>query len=291
MESILNKAKQLKYNSLEYVDEEEIYDSKICIQEENCIIFFKELEDKIKLFWAANTKEDFFIGLKAVEDFMIKNMMDTEKLYIEFVPEDFLEEMYGEGYKIYSEYVDFWSYDIDNLEIREKENTYIRVLKSTEYESASDVTRSCRGNSRRFEGETNEWIKEWHESDDSQVFAAELDGIVVGICCVGLYGFESENGIVLWIREIAVRPQYQEQGIGRLLLENAILWGQQNNAKRSFLACDVENYNAIRLYESFGYKRKDGRGQINMEKVIKKMQGMEDALDITIIGGIIYARN
>jgi len=272
MESILNKAKQLKYNSLEYVDEEEIYDSKICIQEENCIIFFKELEDKIKLFWASNTKEDFFIGLKAVEDFMIKNMMDTEKLYIEFVPEDFLEGMYGKGYKIYSEYVDFWSYDIDNLEICQKENTYIRVLKSAEYESATDVTKFCRGNSRGFEGETSEWIKEWHESDDSQVFVAQLDGVVVGICCVGLYGFESENGIiVLWIREIAVRPQYQRQGIGRLLLENAILWGQQNNAKRSFLACDVENYNAIRLYERFGYKRKDERGQINMEKVIKKM--------------------
>ncbi len=270
MESILNKAKQFKYNSLEYVDEEEIYDSKVCIQEEDCIILFKELEDKIKLFWAANTKEDFFIGFKAVEDFMVENMMSAEKLYIEFVPEDFLEEMYREGYKIYSEYVDFWNYDVNKLEIRKKKNTCVSISEITEYDSASDVTKSCRGNSRGFEGETSEWIKEWHESDDSQVFVAKTDGVVVGICCVGLYGFESENGIVLWIREIAVRPQYQKQGIGRLLLESGILWGQQNNAKRSFLACDAENYNAIRLYESFGYKRKDERGQINMEKVIKK---------------------
>lgn len=89
------------------------------------------------------------------------------------------------------------------------------------------------------------------------------------MCCVGLYGFESEKGTVLWIREIAVRPQYQKKGIGRLLLEHAILWGQENNAKRSFLACDAENYNAIRLYESFGYRKEDERGQINMEKVYK----------------------
>lgn len=270
MESILNKAKQFKYNSLEYVDEEEIYDSKVCIHEEDCIIFFKELENKIKLFWAVNTKEAFFRGLKAVEDFMVENMIDIEKLYIEFIPEDFLEEMYGEGYKIYSEYVDFWNYDINKLKICQRENTYIRVLKDTEYDSASDVTKSCRGNSRGFEGETGEWIKEWHESDDSQVLVAKSDGVVVGICCVGLYGFQSENGIVLWIREIAVRPQYQKQGIGRLLLENAILWGQENNAKRSFLSCDAENYNAVRLYQSFDYKRKDERGQINMEKVLKK---------------------
>lgn len=130
MESILNKAKQFKYNSLEYVDEEEIYDSKVCIQEEDCIILFKELEDKIKLFWAANTKEDFFIGFKAVEDFMVENMMSAEKLYIEFVPEDFLEEMYREGYKIYSEYVDFWNYDVNKLEIRKKRIHVFQFQKS-----------------------------------------------------------------------------------------------------------------------------------------------------------------
>lgn len=31
------------------------------------------------------------------------------------------------------------------------------------------------------------------------------------------------------------------------------------------MAVDSENYNAIKLYESLGYKRKDERGQINME--------------------------
>lgn len=46
---------------------------------------------------------------------------------------------------------------------------------------------------------------------------------------------------------------------------HGINWGIENGAKRSFLAVDAENINAIKLYKSLGYKRKDERGQINME--------------------------
>ena len=64
---------------------------------------------------------------------------------------------------------------------------------------------------------------------------------------------------------MAVEPNYQGKGVGHELLAYAIKWGIKNGAKRSFLACDAENTNAIKLYQDFNYKREDERGQINME--------------------------
>ncbi len=40
----------------------------------------------------------------------------------------------------------------------------------------------------------------------------------------------------------------------------------ENGAVRSFLSCDIENTKAIKIYEGLGYRRKTGRGQINMER-------------------------
>ena len=97
------------------------------------------------------------------------------------------------------------------------------------------------------------------------MYAAEHDGNIVGVGYFVLYGFDTEKGTVLWVRELAVDPKYQSKGIGRELILQGIAWGKENGAKRSFLACDAENYNAIKLYESLDYSRSVERGQINME--------------------------
>lgn len=111
-------------------------------------------------------------------------------------------------------------------------------------------------------------MKEWNESEDSHIFVAEVDNEVIGICCISLYGFDSEKGIVLWMREVAVKPRYHSQKIGLNLVAFAINWGKRNGAVRSFLACDADNVKAIKLYEGLGYERKTKRGQINMEKML-----------------------
>ena len=38
--------------------------------------------------------------------------------------------------------------------------------------------------------------------------------------------------------------------------------------KEVFLACDMENHRGINLYESLGYVRAEGRGEIRMEKLL-----------------------
>ncbi len=84
------------------------------------------------------------------------------------------------------------------------------------------------------------------------------------MCMMNIYGHESEKGPVVWLRELAVHLEYQGRGIGFSLILKGLKWRKSNNATRSFLAVDLKNRNAIKLYKALGYKRNVERGQINM---------------------------
>lgn len=280
MDNIMKKANSLKYSSLNYVDIEDIMDSKITIDTNSTIFMYqnsdirKELywESKsnhsFQLFWAANSKENFLEGLVQTIEYIKKTELSPDKVYIEFVPEEFLNDMDKIGFSIVSEWVDFWNLDLKSMDIAYKNKFSIREVIEKDIKTVSEVTKSCTGYSRGFTGQSEEIIREWMDTENSYLFVAEVDGNIVGLCFVILYGFDSDKGTVLWIRELVVNPKFQSNGIGRQLIIHGINWGIENGAKRSFLACDVENYKAIKLYEKLGYRKKDGRGQINMELII-----------------------
>lgn len=277
MEKIIELANELKYTSLRYVDEEDVSDGKVFINSTNNIFMYQKTnanktlywnsksEDNIQIHWASESKEKFFQGLKETISHIKETEIKTEKIFIEFIPEEFLEDMSSIGFKIVSEWVDFWSNDLSLIKIMYNENTKLRSLTQNEISLAGQVTRKCSGYSRGFTGESDKEIKEWIEEENSNVLVAEKENKIIGVCLVNLYGFDSEKGTVLWIRELAVDPEYHGNRIGHDLLAYAVDWGIKNGAKRSFLACDAENANAIRLYKDFNYRRKEERGQINME--------------------------
>lgn len=111
-------------------------------------------------------------------------------------------------------------------------------------------------------------MKEWNESDNSCILVAEHNKAIAGVCFLTINGFKSEKGPILWLRELAVDPKYQNQGIGYMLAVGALIWGKNNGAKRSFLAADKENHHAIRIYNKLGFQHKDEIGQINMALVL-----------------------
>jgi predicted N-acetyltransferase YhbS len=280
MEKILESLEKYKYNSLQYVALEDIADAKICMNTEDNLFLYqksncsKELywtsksKENIQLHWAAQSKKSFFEGLNKTINHIRQTELETEMLYIEFIPEEFLNELADGGFKIASEWVDFWKRDLNLATIELRKHLSIRPLEKNEIQAVSKVTRSCAEYSRGFTGESEEVMKEWFEKENSCLLVAELDGNIVGVGYFVLYGFDSEKGTVLWVRELAVDPAYQSKGIGRELISHGILWGRNNGAKRSFLACDAENYNAIKLYESLEYSRNNERGQINMELLL-----------------------
>lgn len=268
MERILEKGIEYKYNSMEYTDAEDLEGASLIIDTEEYIFVLKELEDKNRLYWAARSIQDFLKGISVLRDKIGK---DNKKrpIYMEFIPEEFISELEALGFKMHSEFLDFWKADL-KIENTPKQVFYkVRPITSNEYSAASKITKACKDLSRGFRGETEDFVKEWNDTENSIVLAAEDNEEIIGVCFLSLYGFESERGTVLWLREIAVDPKYHSRGIGGALIRAALAWGIENGAKRSFLACDTENYNAMRLYESYGYKKNAGRGQINM---IEKLQ-------------------
>jgi len=139
---------------------------------------------------------------------------------------------------------------------------------------AADVTAACRGQSRKFEGETEEWMRMWISgtepyamdigAKDCAVIIRRVCGKIAAIACVGIYEHASEKGEVLWLREIAVRPEFQHRGIATQLIGQALYYGRERGARRAFLMADEMNDTAIRLYQRAGFECNSDDGQIDM---------------------------
>ncbi|GGH26804.1 GNAT family N-acetyltransferase [Paenibacillus segetis] len=272
MKSTLQQAQQYPYCSFQYMDLDELtinLDEDIMIDEPGLFILCQFQESRQFIYWSTESKEKFLTGMSKVIDFIHNRLpIDKMNLYLEFIHPDFVKGMEEMGFKIVSEFVDYWNEDITQINNIRGHSCVIRTINSDEYREASSITKACRGLSRGFNGEELDSIREWNESDHSCILVAEMDNEIVGVCLINIYGFESEKGPVLWLRELAVEPKHQNKGIGSSLIVEGLSWGRSNGAKRSFLASDVENHNAIKIYESFGYRRKDKRGQINMGRSI-----------------------
>ena len=266
MEQLLAKAKQFKYNSMEYLEAEDIISAKEYKVDDDCILLYESKPDKVQLHWAADTKEAF---LSALSKILLQLGEQSKKLYVEFIPEEFLEGMEALGFVISSEFKDYWKRELAPQAISPNPLVRVRRLAAEEAPRAREITELCVEKSRGFFGVAEQDIKQLLECENSCVLAAEQDGRVIGVAMLNLYGFESEKGTILWFKVLAVDPAHHNKGIGRLLIEHALNWGYEKGAKRSFLASDAENANAVKLYNSYGYVSTQNRGQINLEKVIR----------------------
>ena len=157
-------------------------------------------------------------------------------------------------------YHDFW---INPLLHEYKYTGMYDFLSENECPDAQVVAKSCEGHGLESEVIVNiyEWLKgeEKGEKDvgatDCAVIVHKIDGKIVGISCTCIYGHDYEKGAVVWVRMIAVKPEFQGQGIGRNLLMQTLQYGVEHGAKRAFLHVDLENKNAVKLYESVGFIR------------------------------------
>lgn len=249
---------QFCFTSLKYTDYEEIADYEIVINDNKVIIIYgyNPESKRYEYHWACNHKEDLLRHLKKRND----NELIT------FVPENWVESLKNIGFDIYAIWNDYFAEDLEEY-VNCEEPKYIHHDNCKE---ASEVTRSCGGQSRGFTGQSEEWMKQWIEnkepasSDDTYDCAiiCEIIQEIVGVICVGIY--ESGDKTVLWIREIAVKPEFQGKGVGRKLIGQAFAYGLKHGAKKAFLMADECNNNALHLYRSMGFKSNPDESQIDM---------------------------
>lgn len=252
MERIIEKAKTYKYHSLHYVVPEEPI---LILDEDGYILMAEKHASKIKIHWACNALDHLIRGLNHLSDQFIGN-----EITLEFMPPEFIKDFEKEGYQVKCEFADFWIKDLDKCKLEMPNKANIRPLHNEETHTASLITKSCIGLSRGFDGDDEASISSWLNGDDNEIFAAIEDERIVGICMMGTY--KNNGAIVAWLRELAVHPDYQRKGIGRSLAEFGLKWGKDKGATQSFLATDVENTPAIKLYNDLGYKQVEDRGEI-----------------------------
>lgn len=257
---VIERGKQFQLSSMEHLDVETLGLIDIVKNDDTALIVQSRFSEKTLLHWAVNATHDLVVNITS----LVNTRIIKENTEIEFVPEACVRPLEQIGFSMLSEWVDYWQAPLRSVEIEGPEGLFVRRIKNDEYTRASGITRACKGASRGYLGESTQWLKEWNEQQNSMVYVALLANTSVGVCCVGVYGFDNPDGPTMWLRELAVDPLYHSRRIGLSLMARALEWGVSQGAVRSFLACDAENKTAIRLYEGLGYKRASQRGQINM---------------------------
>lgn len=90
----------------------------------------------------------------------------------------------------------------------------------------------------------------WNElaNGNHYIVAVDPDGTLAGYA-----GLTVNPGTEAWVQNIAVRPERQRGGVGRLLLEALLDEAARQGARSVLLEVAVDNEPARRLYEEYGF--------------------------------------
>lgn len=266
-------------SSLEYTDYEDVAEYEIQKETDSLILiagFHREAACG-HYHWAANNAKE-----------VLDAIGEADNCLVEFIPKDWVSTFEEDGFVIRDCWMDYFMDSLAEIPAMEEGTAEEDFLKADESKEASAVTMACKGQSRGFTGQTEEWIKEWldNSGEGDAIHKAILvkrdtEKKITGLVCTGIYGYDSKKGPIAWIREVAVRPEYQNRGIARELIGKALRYCKYHGAKRAFLAADECNLHAIHLYRSIGFCPGAGEGQIDMVRnKVKNKSGIADKLAI-----------
>lgn len=92
-------------------------------------------------------------------------------------------------------------------------------------------------------------------NDHEEVFVAELEGVIVGFCCVQVFKSFCYEVNYAEITEIYINDRFQGRGIGTMLLRYAERFFETENIKGFQLFTGGENVTAQSFDEKAGYKK------------------------------------
>lgn len=101
-----------------------------------------------------------------------------------------------------------------------------------------------------------ELLRAFLASPDNVLVVARIEGQVVGMAS-GLAYVHPDKPLSLFINEVGVSTRFQGRGIGRMLLDRILIWGRERGCVEAWVATEVGNEAARRLYESAGGAQDD----------------------------------
>lgn len=102
-----------------------------------------------------------------------------------------------------------------------------------------------------FEQEA-EWMKKYAYQDNSLLLLAEHNGVLIGN--IDLTGNQRKKLYHTGMIGMGIRPEWQNKGIGSLLLENTLKWAENSPLEIVWLEVYSTNPAGIKLYEKCGFK-------------------------------------
>lgn len=104
---------------------------------------------------------------------------------------------------------------------------------------------------------TNSYVDQLLRRPDLWVLAAIVDQKIVGGATAHLLPLTRIESRELYLYDLAVRPEYQRQGIGRQLLTHLRACASRCGAQEVFVAAECEDQHAIDFYRACGGKSND----------------------------------
>jgi GNAT superfamily N-acetyltransferase len=101
-------------------------------------------------------------------------------------------------------------------------------------------------------GDAAERLRALIAGSGGEVFVADDDGEVVGICTVTLDIESVRFGLRAWVEDLAVHPDHRSAGHGKALLDAAKDWGRERGATHLELDSGEARADAHRFYEREG---------------------------------------
>ena len=91
------------------------------------------------------------------------------------------------------------------------------------------------------------------ERESTEIFIAEIDEQVVGMCSVQIHISTAKGREVGVVEDVVIDVDYRGQGIGASLLRRLEEWSVQRGLTRLQLLADKDNYPALGFYRRQGW--------------------------------------
>jgi len=118
-------------------------------------------------------------------------------------------------------------------------NLQLREMNFSDIPAVLEIGRECFLSSWSFDGYRDELSR-----DDSQAIVVENDEIIVGFAVLRLITSASESEIL----NIAVKPEFQKQGIGTILLKEIVGLVKSSQIRSIWLEVRKNNFTAQDFY-------------------------------------------
>lgn len=91
------------------------------------------------------------------------------------------------------------------------------------------------------------------EDADTLYFLAERDGALIGYCMVGRLDLPVEDDNAVELHRLYLRAEAKGAGVGPALMERALVWARERNARAMYLSVWENNHRAQRFYRRYGF--------------------------------------